>query len=211
MLKIYGFFMSTPSNKVHMTANALELEYEYIPINLLEREQKSENFLTLNPLGKVPVIDDDGFILNESNAIVKYLCRKSKSNLYPEEISQQAAVDQWLDISSLHIYQGIMKIVFNRILAPRMGNEPNEKEVEEGQGILDQFLPVVEEQLGKSTYLTGNELSVADICLLNSIDPVDAIKLDLSPYPRLVAWREYLRKQDFYQKVHKFYGEKMQG
>ena len=105
MLNIYGHFFSTPSNKVRMTANALNLDYEFHLINLPEGQQRSEEYLKINPLGKVPCIDDDGFMLSESNAIVKYLCKKSHSVLYPDDLKQQALIDQLMDRCSLHIYQ----------------------------------------------------------------------------------------------------------
>src|SRR3989338_5290751 len=95
MLKIYGANLSGPSNKVRMVANYLGLEYEYLQVKIREGENKKEWFLKLNPIGKIPVIDDDGFCLFESNAIVKYLATKNRSSAYPQELKQRAIVDQW--------------------------------------------------------------------------------------------------------------------
>ncbi|MEE8263545.1 MAG: glutathione S-transferase N-terminal domain-containing protein, partial [Gammaproteobacteria bacterium] len=104
MLKIYGTDPSSPVNAVRMCANALGLEYEYIQVNMLEGEHKSEKYLALNPVGKVPTIDDDGFTVFESAAIMKYLCRKNDTNYYPQDLFRQAIVDQWLSFVSVHIY-----------------------------------------------------------------------------------------------------------
>jgi len=76
MLKIYGADLSAPANKVRFVANYLGLEYDYVQIKIREGEHRAEQFLKLNPVGKIPVIDDDGFTLYESNAICKYLCDK---------------------------------------------------------------------------------------------------------------------------------------
>ena len=81
MLKIYGADLSSPANKVRFAANALGLEYEYIQVKLRDGEHKKSEFLKINPVGKIPVIDDDGFVLFESGAIAKYLCVKHNSAL----------------------------------------------------------------------------------------------------------------------------------
>jgi len=55
--------------------------------------------------------------------------------------------------------------------------------------------------------LAGDSLTLADLVLLAHIDPLEVIEVDINKYPNLSRWREGLRTQDFYQKVHKFYGE----
>ena len=89
MLKVYGFPLSFHSNKVQMCVQALELEHEFVLVNLSEGEQRAPDFLEVNPKGKVPAINDDGFCLSESQAIMRYLARKSKK-FYPAEFKQQA-------------------------------------------------------------------------------------------------------------------------
>lgn len=209
MLKIYGFDFSSPANKVRMCANALGLEYEYIQVNMQEGEHKSDEYLAVNPAGKVPAIDDDGFTLFESNAIMKYFCDKSSSSYYPKDPLERAVVDQWCDFVSIHVYMALGRVVFNKIVAPQMGFDVDERSLRDGQVFLGQFLPVIEGQLGKTELLAGDELTIADFCLLATVDPAEMIELDLTPYPKLNAWRENLRAQEFYQNVHKFFGESM--
>ncbi|MCH7635437.1 MAG: glutathione S-transferase family protein [Proteobacteria bacterium] len=209
MLKIYGFDFSSPANKVRMCANALGLEYEYIQVNMQEGEHKSDKYLAVNPAGKVPAIDDDGFTLFESNAIMKYFCDKSSSSYYPKDPLERAVVDQWCDFVSIHVYMALGRVVFNKIVAPQMGFDVDERSLRDGQVFLGQFLPVIEGQLGKTELLAGDELTIADFCLLATVDPAEMIELDLTPYPKLNAWRENLRAQEFYQNVHKFFGESM--
>ena len=73
MLTIYGADLSSPANKVRFVANHIGLDYEYRRVNLREKEQRQEWFLKINPIGKVPAMDDGGFCLFESGAICKYL------------------------------------------------------------------------------------------------------------------------------------------
>ena len=206
MLKIYGHPMSAPTNKVRMCANAAGLDYELVVIDLSTGEHKGEDFLTINPAGQVPAIDHDGFRLFESNAISKYLA-KSKPGLYPAEPAKQALVDQWCDFVSNLVMPGIGRILFNRLLAPQIGLPVDEAAITEGEEILARSLPIVESQLNVHAHLAGDDFTIADIALLATVDPVEAIALDLTPYPKLSSWRQQLREQDFYTRVHKYYGE----
>lgn len=209
MLKIYGTDPSSPVNAVRMCANALGLEYEYIQVNMSEGEHKSEKYLALNPVGKVPAIDDDGFTVFESAAIMKYLCRKNGANYYPQDLLKQAIVDQWLSFVCVHIYMALARVLFNKVVGLLIGAPVDEQSLKTGYEFLARFLPVIEGQLKKTKYLAGDELSIADFALLANVDPAEVVELDLTPYPKLSAWRENLQAQGFYQKVHKFYGESL--
>lgn len=209
MLKIYGFKLSTPSNKVEMCANALGIDYTFIPIDLANQAQQQTEYLAIHPAGKVPAIDDDGFILFESNAIIRYLANKTQSDYYPSGLHARAQVDQWMDFSSGQIATNMARIVFNTLFAPKMGLSVDERALADGQNFLARYLPVIERQLNKHAYLAGEQVTLADIVLLSCLDPAELVKYDLSPYPALVTWREQLRSQSFYQKVHQHYGESL--
>ena len=79
MLKIYGADLSGPANKVRFVANYLGLKYDYVVVKLREGEHQKPEFLKINPIGKIPAIEDDGFTLFESNAICRYLADKNNS------------------------------------------------------------------------------------------------------------------------------------
>ena len=192
-----------------MCANALGVDYEYVRLDLAAGEHQSAAHLARHPAGKVPVIDDDGMILFESDAITKYLSRKAGSDYYPSEPVEQALVDQWCDFASAHLHTHIGKVFLNKVIAPRMGLDVDAAAVSEARGFLDRFLPAIEGQLAKTVYLAGDRMTVADFCLLAVLDPAGAIELDLTKIPELQAWRDRLRAQPFYQRVHKFFGETM--
>jgi glutathione S-transferase len=202
MLKIYGSDLSGPSNKVRMTANALGLKYEYIPISIRNGENRTPEFLNMNPAGKIPVINDDGFILFESGAIIRYLAEKAGSSLYPKDRKERAMIDQWMDFIALHVGTSVSKVSYNRIFAPMRQVAVDEAAVVDGLKSLGQFLPVIDRQISKEKYVAGAELSLADISLLTVLDPADVAGIDLSAYPHVVTWRAALMKKDFYTKCH---------
>ncbi len=207
MLTIYGSDLSSPANKVRFTANYLGLDYKYHVMNLREGEHKQEWFLKINPVGKIPAMQDDDFCLFESGAICKYLCEKTGSSLLPKDLKQRAIVEQWNDFVVLHIMTNVSRLVFNRVFAKRMNFPVSEESIADGNKFLDQNLPIIEQQLSRSTYLTGAGLSLADISLLSALDPAEVASIHLDKYPRIVAWRQGLKQQPFYTKCFKEYGE----
>ncbi len=209
MLKIYGGDLSSPANKVRFVANSLGLPYEYIQVKIREGENRTPEFLKLHPAGKIPVIDDHGFVLFESNAIIKYLARKAKSPLYPSELEKRAVVDQWINFSSIHIGEAVGKVLYNRIFAPMLKVPVDERSIQDGLKFLDRFLPVVNYQLAQNAYLAGKDLSLADMTLLAALDPCEVAQIDISFYSNIVKWRRDLKQKDFYTKCYKAYGESL--
>ncbi len=207
MLKIYGADLSPPSNKVRFVANELGLDYEYNSVNLVSGENRSEGHLKIHPGGKVPVIDDDGFVLFESNAIIRYLAAKCESPLYPGGAKQRALVDQWADFVSHHIATAVGSVLFNRVFAPFLNEEVDERSITEGLSFLERFLPVVDTPLKERRYLAGGELTLADFSLLSALDPAEVAQVDLSGYLNITRWRQDLMGRDFYTKCHKSYGD----
>jgi len=207
MLTIYGSDLSGPAIKVRLTASILGIEHKWQLVNLREGEQKKEWFLAINPVGKVPAIDDDGFKLFESNAICKYLCDKHNSPLYPKDVKKRATIEQWIDYVTVHIGANFIPVVYNRLFAPLRNQPVNEKAISDGLEFLKQYIPLVEKQLTEHKYLVSHELSLADIILFSLLEPTELAKIDISIYPHLTAWRAELKKQSFYTNCYKEYGE----
>lgn len=207
MLQIYALDLSSPSLKVLYVANYLGLEYDRKKINIPAGEGQTPEYKKIHPAGKVPVIIDDGFTLFESGAIIRYLADRADAPIYPKDLKKRAIVDQWMDYVTSHIQNGVGRVLYNKIIAPKIGKDVDENSMKCGYEFLSRYLPVIEEQLGKSKYLAGNELTLADFTLLAHCDPLEVIEVDVNKYPNLAKYREALRTQDFYQAVHKYYGE----
>jgi glutathione S-transferase len=207
MLTIYGADLSSPSNKVRFVANELGLDYTYKSVNLVSGENRSEEHLKLHPAGKVPVIDDDGFVLFESNAIIRYLATKHESPLYPAGARQRALVDQWADFVAHHIATAVSRVLVNRVFAPFLNQEVDERSITEGLAFLERFLPVLDAPLQERRYLAGGELTLADFNLLAAIDPAEVAQIELSGYLNITRWRQDLTGRDFYTRCHKSYGD----
>jgi glutathione S-transferase len=209
MLKIYGADLSSPANKVRFVANYLELKYDYIVVKLREGEHQKPEFIKVNPIGKIPAIDDDGFTLFESNAICRYLADKNSSSIYPKGLKERAIVEEWLDFGSMHVNMAVSKIVYNRVFAPMRKVEVDERSIKEGMEFLGRFLPIVDKKLSEHKYLTGGQITLPDFNILAGLDPVEVANIDISPYGHIVRWRKELKSQNFYTQCHKEYGESL--
>lgn len=212
MLKIYGHFFSMPSNKVRLCASYLGLPHEYVHVDLQSGEHMKPEYLEINPAGRVPAIDDDGFTLSQSDAICKYLCALSgPSSFYPADIKNQALVNQWIDFSSQHILQAVARLFFNRVVAKMIGENPDEASIKTGDNMLARDLPLMETQLSDNAFICSDKLTLADISLVAAIEPSEMAGVDLSAYPSILKWREKLMGREFYQRVHARFGAEMGG
>jgi len=209
MLKIYGADLSPYSNKVKFVANALNVEYEYIYIKIKEGDNRTEKFLRMNPFGKIPLIDDDGFILFESDAITRYLAQREGSGLYPTNLHQRAIVDQWMNFSAMHVGIAMGKVLFNRVFAPLIKKDIDAQALKEGINFLNEYLPTIDEHLLTYSFMAGREMTLADFTMLSALDPAEIGDVDLSPYSGIVKWREGLKEKNWYQKCHRTYGERL--
>lgn len=198
MLKIYGLDFSPWVNRVRFTANQIGLDYNYVNVDLLGGEGQSPEYKQLHPAGKVPVIDDDGFVLFESGAICRYLATKSTSSLYPNDLHSKAIVDQWTDYSVAHIAMAMQKVLFNSVIYKFMDTEQDKRSLEEGQEFLHRFLPIIDAQLSTMKYLAGDSVSLADMILLAWLDPVEICEFDLSSHQHICSWRDQLKQESFY-------------
>ncbi|XP_020573932.1 elongation factor 1-gamma 2-like [Phalaenopsis equestris] len=142
-------------------------EYSGIEVELVKNFQmgvsnKSPEFLKMNPLGKVPVLETPDGAVFESNAIARYVTRlKADNPLYGSSPIEYAQIEQWIDFSTNEIDANIF-----RWLSPRMGIAPYNAQVEEfAISSLKRGLEALSTHLAKNTYLVGHSVTLADIIL----------------------------------------------
>ncbi|MDA0990476.1 MAG: glutathione S-transferase family protein [Verrucomicrobia bacterium] len=200
MLKIYGNLMSQPCNKIRFVANILKVDYEWIDLDFAKGEHKTPEHLARHPAGKLPAIDDDGFILFESEAICRYLNAKHHGALIPANLKAAAITEQWNAFAVQHLGLAMSKVLFNRVLAPKFGIPVDANSLSEGLSWLDRYLPIAETRLSQSVNFGADEVTLADISLLAILAPAAHADIDLNPYAKLTAWQSRLASQDWYNK-----------
>jgi len=185
MITLYGMGVSFNVSKVRYCLNYLNLQYNWVQTNLMTGENKSPEFLSISPTGKVPAIEIDGFKLFESNAINRHLAVINKSSLYPPDDKRRAVIDAWVDYVSIHVSQALGRVLFNRVFAPMTGQKADPESIRVGLEFLAKYFPVLEKQLSHNIYLAGKDFSLADINLLAALDPCELAQISIDSNPSL--------------------------
>lgn len=187
MLKIYGPIQSRAFRVVWL-AHELGLPFEQIPvtINVAQAQCKEPWFLAINPNGRVPAIDDDGFALWESVAIIQYLARKSGSTLYPSTIEGEAKMLQWAMFTMLDLEPPMVAVLRNRLVLPP--DKRDEALALEGLKNLARPLAIYEGELARQSYFAGDEWGLADFMVASAAVTLLMLRVELAPYPKFAAW-----------------------
>ena len=185
MLKVYGDRRSGNCHKIRWVLNELAMPFEWIDIDILAGESRTESFLNLNPNGRIPVIElADGQTLAESNAILLYLAEGSP--LLPSDPWQRAQVYEWLFFEQ---YSHEPYIATSRFIVQYLGNPPERQaDLAARQTPGYAALGVMESALAASEFLTGDHFTVADIALYAYTHVADEGGFDLNRYPAVRAW-----------------------
>lgn len=183
-MKLYNFTLSGNCQKIRMMLAMLGIDYETQSIDLLDKEQLSTEFLAINPFHKVPVIDDDGFLLRDSAAILIYLVRKyGRPEWYPNDPASMAEIQQWLSFSVNEVFNGFA-IARALIIFKREGDHAAAVELSR------QALDVMEQHLKDHDWLALDRTTIADIACYPYTALIEEGHVSLDPYPGVRAWIE---------------------
>ncbi|MBW2422239.1 MAG: glutathione S-transferase family protein [Deltaproteobacteria bacterium] len=164
MLKIYHSKQSR-SMRVLWLAEEIGLEYELETLGMFSEEMKRPGYLAIHPLGKVPAIDDDGFVLWETSAILEYLVARYSDGalLPPRDTPDGARAVQWMGYGENPLTVIMGEIVANGEVMPEDMRIP--ALVDRGREIAPALVGVVERALGERPFILGEAFSAADIML----------------------------------------------
>ena len=184
-MKVYGDIRSGNCYKIKLLTSLLNIEHEWIAMDVMSGVTRSPEFLEKNPNGKIPLLElDDGRCLSESNAILNYLA--DGSELLPKDNFDRARVLQWQFFEQ---YSHEPYIAVARFIAKFLGLPAERKaEFESKQQGGHSALAVMEQQLSVTPYLAGMNLTIADISLYGYTHVPDEGGFDLSGYPAINAW-----------------------
>jgi glutathione S-transferase len=182
MMTLYEFVLSGNSHKIRLMLSLLGLDYRSVIVNGSERQQKSVDFLSMNPFGQVPVLTDDDVIVRDSQAILVYLARKYGNEQWlPNEATALAEVATWLSTATNEVSMGP-----NRLrLHYKFGRAINS---EESRQTAINLLNILQGRLEKYEWLATDHLTIADIAIYPYIALAPEGRLDLESYPAVTGW-----------------------
>jgi len=182
MLRIYGSARSRGVRTLWMVGE-LGLQYEHLDYLPRSPATRTPEYLALNPNGRVPTIDDDGFVLSESMAINLYLAKRH-GRLYPTDPKNEALAWQWSFWETDRLDRQLTTYANNAFVLPEA--QRNADAAKGAWGEIAAALDVLEIALGRSRWLAGDEFSIADLNVAAAM--VRALSFDLGKWPKVHAW-----------------------
>ncbi|HOP19476.1 MAG TPA: glutathione S-transferase family protein [Amphiplicatus sp.] len=183
--RIYGDPISGNCLKVRWTADLLGVSYDWIDVDVLSGYTRSEEFLAINPSGQVPaIVLPDGRSLSQSNAIVLYLASLYDSALVPKDLFERAKVNEWLFWEQYSHEPYIAVRRFQKAYLGKSDSELDPRLLANGKRALAQM----SDQLSRTLFLAGENLTVADIALVAYTRVAHEGGFDLDEFPNLRSW-----------------------
>ncbi|EKM93859.1 glutathione S-transferase domain-containing protein [Stutzerimonas degradans] len=181
-IKLYRHPLSGHAHRVELMLSLLELPYELVSVDLANGEHKSAEFLAINAFGQVPVIDDNGTYISDSNAILVYLAKRyGGDNWQPQDALAEARIQRWLSVAAGQVAYGPAAARLITVF----GASFNAEEVIARAHTL---LKVMDAELARSPFLAGAKPSIADVSNYSYIAHAPEGNVSLDPYPNVRAW-----------------------
>ncbi|HEY3779334.1 MAG TPA: glutathione S-transferase family protein [Rhizomicrobium sp.] len=188
-LKLHVFPPSPRAFKVLFAARQLGIDHELCFVDLGNRDQHAPGFAALNPNRRMPVLEEDGFYLWESNAIVEYLASK-KEQWLPRDTRARLAITKWLYWESNHWDPACAIFVFERLVKSLFGlGETSASEIARGEAAFARLGPVLNGELEQHRYVTGDALTIADLALASPFCVAAQAGYPLDEYRAIQRWR----------------------
>lgn len=181
-IKLYRHPLSGHSHRVQLFFALAGIDHETIDVDLMKGAHKQPDFVAMHPFGQVPVIDDAGTVIYDSNAILVYAAtRYADPRWLPTDAAGAAAVQAWLSVAAGQIAFGPAAA---RLVTVFGANYNAEELIARAHGVLT----VMERELGKRTFLAGDSATIADIAGYSYIAHAPEGNVSLTDYPNVRAW-----------------------
>ena len=195
MLKILGKASSINVRKVLWTCAELQIPFERQDWGSGFRDTTTPEFVALNPNALVPVIDDEGFVVWESNTIIRYLSNRANAvHLYPAEAKARARVDQWMDWQASDFNRSWSYAFMSLVRQSAAHQDP--ESLAQGCREWTRHMAILDRQLDTTgAYVSGCEFSLADIPIGLSVNRWFETPLTRADFPAVSAYYERLSER----------------
>ncbi|MBA1377257.1 glutathione S-transferase family protein [Pseudomonas brassicacearum] len=181
-IKLYHFPLSGHAHRVQLMLSLLELPTEIVFVDLAKGAHKQPEFLAINSFGQVPVLDDNGVVLADSNAILVYLANKyGHGRWLPTDPVGAARVQRWLSVAAGPLHAGPATA---RLITVFGASNNAEDVIARSHNLLK----VIDQELSNSAYLAGDAPTIADIAGYTYIAHAPEGNVSLQDYANVRAW-----------------------
>lgn len=203
-MRLYYHPFSSNARRAVMTALQLNVPLDLVRVNLATGEQRAPDYLKLNPNGKVPVLEDDDFVLWESHAIMVYLAEKTPGQtLYPSDIRARADVNRWLFWCAYHFTPAVGILNWERMVKRLIGaGDPDPAAIARGEAQVRDTARVLDAHLAEREWLAGTTLSLADLAIASPLMSTESAQLPVQDSPNLMRWFRRIQELEVWRKTN---------
>ena len=188
MLKLWGRTNSLNVQKVLFCLGELGLAYERVDAGMQFGVVKSPEYMAMNPNSVVPTLEDDGFVLWESNVIVRYLAAKhGAGSLWPLDPRARAQADRWMDWQQTSHNPMLTKVFWNLVRQP--GGVP-QAEFDDACAKVERAMDILEEALSRSPWLGGEAFTMAECALAPGVHRYLHLPMERKARAHVSRWYE---------------------
>ncbi len=201
-MRLYHNPLSSNARRVLLTASHLGIKLEDVLIDFgSESDRKRLN--EVNVCGKVPVLEDDGFLLWESCAIMQYLADKSgATDVYPAGLKQRADINRWMFFAAQHFAPAIGILTWEYLWKKLVtGLSPDPVEVKKGEELVHEHAAVLDQHLATRQWMSGDTLTLADFAVAAPLMYLGRAKIPVEQYTHLQAWFERIQQLPAWQQT----------
>ena len=181
-MKLYSLTLSGHAHRARLFLSLIGQPYEAVEVDLAGGQNRAPDFLALNPFGQVPVLDDDGTIVPDSNAILVYLAKKlGRTDWLPEDADGAARVQRWLSVAAGPIAFGPCAARLVTLFGARF-------DAEEVIARAHRILGLIDAELASRDWIAAERPTIADVALYSYIAAAPEGNVDLAPYRYVRAW-----------------------
>lgn len=196
-MKLYAGWSLNPQ-KVLFALKELKLEAVTVDLDLFKGEQLTKAFTALNPMQKVPVMEDHGFILWESNAILVYLGERERT-LWPNDALGRADALRWMFFEARHLSDSAGNLWFNESIAPQLDIPVDSEAVSRGNRELERPMATLEQHLARREWMLGSAFSLVDCSIGTVLAGLAASRYDWSAHGAVRTYVDRIRRRTGWQ------------
>lgn len=189
-IKLYRNAKSGHCHRVELMMSLLGLPYEAIDLDMANGAHKAPDFLKISPFGLVPAIDDGGYTLADSNAILIYLVQTyaKGSDWLPDDPKDAAEVQRWLTVAADNIYAGPCAARLVKVFNVPLDHQAAVTKAHD-------LFKIMDAHLEDRAWLATGKITVADVAGYSYIAHAPEGGVDLVPYANIRAWLERVENQ----------------
>jgi glutathione S-transferase len=187
-MKLYDFSLSGSCYKIRLLLNILNIKYEAVDVDFVNKEHKNDQYLALNPFGEIPIFEDVHLRLRDAQAILVYIAKKYDPThaWYPEDAESEGRIQQWLSTGGGEV----MNSAGARLV--KILNYP--MDLAKLQAGANRVFKIMDDHLATRDYLELGRPTIADLACFPYTALAGDGGIDLAPYPNVLKWIERMKK-----------------